>query len=74
MFLRDNYGVSLRNIFSRIDVTVDQMKFLLQNDYKPSKRMIYHSSGYFDLSLFKTLFDYGIKIPEVDNQILQNGE
>ena len=64
LFLRDNYDVSLRNIFSRIDVTVDQMKFLLRNGYKPSKRMIYQYSGYFDLSLFKTLLDYGIKIPE----------
>lgn len=64
IFLRDNYDVTLKNIFSRTDITVGQMQILLQNGYKPSKHMILTYSGYFDLSLFKMLFVYGVKIPE----------
>ena len=64
LFLRDNYKISLKYIFSRIDVTVEQMKILLQEGYKPSKHMILTYSAYFDLSLFKMLFVYGVDIPE----------
>ena len=64
LFLRDNYNVSFKYIFSRIDVTVEQMKMLLQQGYKPSEKIIYTYAGYLDLSLYKMLFDYGIKIPE----------
>ena len=64
LFLRDNYGVSLRYIFSRINVTAEQMRILLQNGYKPSKRMINAYSLYFGLTNFKMLFEYGIPIPE----------
>lgn len=64
LFLRNNYNVSFKYIFSRIDVTKDQMRMLLQKGYKPTKHMIFTYSGFIDITLFNMLLDYGIKIPE----------
>lgn len=63
IFLHDNYNINLKKIFSLTHPTVEQMDILLRNQYIPSDNMILTYSGYYDLSLYKRLFEHNITIP-----------
>ena len=64
-FLHTDFSMDL-NLYSECNIGLSkpQMRVLLKYKYYPSDNMILAYSGYLDLTLFKLLFEYNVKIPE----------
>lgn len=62
-FLHTDCAMDL-NFYEYPCLSENQWRVVLKHHEYPSAKMILEHSAYFDLTLFKLLFEYGVKIPE----------